>query len=131
MISALITSGTPPDQLYQAWLRNEFELITSVAQLDEVKRVLARPKFQKYVDADEAAEMVAAISQRAIILGDIVIEKRSPDPDDDAILAIAVAAGADLIVSGDKNDMLALREVEGIPIRTPRNALVFTLGSRQ
>ena len=112
-------------------MRNEFELITSVAQLDQVKRVLARSKFQAFVNADDAAAMVAAISQRAVILGDIVIEKRSPDPDNDAILAIAVAAEADLLVSGDKNDMLALEEVEGIPIRTPRNALVFTLGSRQ
>ena len=41
LVSALITKGTPPDQLYQAWLRNEIELVTSDAQIDEVTDVLA------------------------------------------------------------------------------------------
>jgi len=36
---------------------------------------------------------------------------------------IAIAGQADLIVSGDKPHMLALHEVEGIPIVTPREAL--------
>ncbi len=31
LIGALITKGTPPDRLYQAWLRNEIELVTSTA----------------------------------------------------------------------------------------------------
>ena len=29
LVSALITKGTPPDQLYQAWLRDEIELVAS------------------------------------------------------------------------------------------------------
>ena len=45
-VSALITKGTPPDQLYQAWLRNDIDLVTSVAQIDEITDVLARPKFR-------------------------------------------------------------------------------------
>lgn len=28
LIAALITKGTPPDRLYQAWLRGEVELVT-------------------------------------------------------------------------------------------------------
>ena len=35
-VSAFITKGTPPDQLYQAWLRNDIDLVTSVAQIDEI-----------------------------------------------------------------------------------------------
>ena len=50
LVSALITKGTPPDQLYQAWLRNDIEIVTSVAQLEEVIEVLARPKIRRYVD---------------------------------------------------------------------------------
>lgn len=44
------------------------------------------------------------------------------DPDDDAILACAVAAKADLIVSGDK-DLLVLQSHAGIPILTAVLAL--------
>ena len=122
LVSALITKGTPPDQIYQAWLRNEVELVTSTAQIDEVTDVLARPRMRRYVDPDEGAQMVAAIHQRAM-LREVPVVRRSPDPKDDAILAAAVVGKVELVVSGDRNDMLALGHVEGIPIRSAREAL--------
>ena len=45
------------------------------------------------------------------------------DPDDAPILACAVAAGADLLVSGDR-DLLVLGEVEGVRIGRTREVLV-------
>ena len=50
------------------------------------------------------------------VVGDLPDVTASPDPDDNLILATAIAGRADLIVSGDKNDMLALGRIEGIPI---------------
>lgn len=47
----------------------------------------------------------------------------SPDPKDNPILATAIAADADLIVSGDKRHVLALEDVDGIPVVTAREAL--------
>lgn len=44
------------------------------------------------------------------------------DPDDDDVLALALAAQADLFVSGDK-DLLMLGQFEGTPILTARQAL--------
>ena len=130
LVSALITRGTPPDQLYQAWLRGEIELVTSAAQIDEVTDVLARPRLRKYVDSDEAAQMVAAIRRRATVLSDEVpVTKRSPDPKDDPILAVAVAGSVELVVSGDRSDMLALGDVEGIPIRSARESLRMVVGA--
>ena len=46
----------------------------------------------------------------------------SNDPDDNPILATAIKAPVDLIVSGDKPGLLKLGEVQGIPIVTPREA---------
>jgi uncharacterized protein len=43
------------------------------------------------------------------------------DPDDDEVLALAIAAQADLIVSGD-NDLLVLQQFRGIPILSPAQA---------
>ena len=43
------------------------------------------------------------------------------DPDDDEVLALAIAAQADLIVSGD-NDLLVLLQFNGIPIVSPAQA---------
>ncbi len=47
----------------------------------------------------------------------------SPDPDDNLILAAAIAGQANLIVSGDKKHMLSLDTAAGIPIVTARSAL--------
>lgn len=130
LVSALITKGTPPDQLYQAWLRNEFELVTSAAQIVEVADVLARPRLRRYVDSDEAAQMVAAIHHHATVLSEVPVTRRSPDPKDDPILAVAVSGDVGLVVSGDKSDMLALSDVEGIPIRSAREALGMALKAK-
>lgn len=49
----------------------------------------------------------------------------SRDPDDDAVLAAAVASRADLIVSGDR-DLLVLRSHAGISIVDPAMAVERT-----
>ncbi len=46
----------------------------------------------------------------------------SRDPDDDSTLGLLVAAGAEVIVTGDR-DLLVLRAFRGIPIVSPRDFL--------
>ena len=123
LIGAVITKGTPPDRLYQAWMRGEISLITSTAQMAEVAAVLARPRLEKFLGADEAETLVENIGTRALILDEPPSVNFSPDPKDNPILAAAIAGKADVIVSGDKKHMLALGEVEGIPVVTAREAL--------
>ena len=123
LISALITKGTPPDRLYRAWLRGKIELVTSTAQIAEIADVLARPRLQNLLDAVEAAVIVENLGTRAFIVHEPPSVNLSPDPKDNPILAVAVTGKADLIVSGDKKHMLALGEVEGIPVMTAREAL--------
>ncbi|MDE2755812.1 MAG: putative toxin-antitoxin system toxin component, PIN family [Acidobacteriota bacterium] len=123
LIGALITKGTPPDRLYQAWLRNEIELVTSFAQLAELVDVLSRPRLHGFLDLNEAAAIVETIATRALVLAELPLVDLSPDPKDNPILATAIAAKADLIVSGDERHVLLLGEVEGIPVVTAREAL--------
>lgn len=123
LIGALITQGTPPDRLYRAWLRGEINLVTSATQMTELADVLARPRLQKFLDADEAAAIIENLGTRALILDDLPDVNVSPDDKDNAILASAIAGKADLIVSGDKKHVLVLGEVEGIPVVTAREAL--------
>lgn len=123
LIGAIITKGTPPDMLYRAWLRGETELVTSAAQMAELADVLARPRLQKFLDADEAATIVENFGTRAHIVHDSPHVTVSPDSKDNAILAAAIAGKVDSIVSGDRKHMLAPGEVEGIPVLTAREAL--------
>jgi len=130
LVSALITKGTPPDILYQAWLREEIELVTSVTQLHEISDVLSRKRLRKWIEPKEARQLIATIARKATILRETPVTKRSPDPKDDPILAIAVSGDAAMLVSGDKSDMLALDNVEGIPIRSARQAVQVILEAR-
>ena len=123
LVGALITKGTPPDRLYQAWLRGEIELVTSTAQIAELANVLSRQRLQRFLDADEAMAIAANIDTRAVILDRLPTVSLSPDPMDNLILATALAGGVNLVVSGDKKHMLALQEVNDIPIVTARQAL--------
>lgn len=123
LVSALITKGTPPDLLYQAWSTGWFDLVTSERQLAELTRVLAYSKLREYVRRDEAEVLLETIRSVADVVEASPEVALSKDPDDDAILATAIAGQADLLVTGDRSHLLALKEVHGIPIVTPRQAL--------
>ncbi len=122
-VGALITKDTPPDHLYQAWREDGFDLVTSTAQLEELRRVLRYERLARFIDPAEALDLIANVDTVADVHEDLPIITISPDPDDNLILATAVAGKADLVVSGDKRHMLILGNVENIPIVTPREAL--------
>ena len=122
LISALITKGTPPDNLYQAWLNGEIEVVMTAAQIAEIRDVLVRPRLKRFIHTDDAVAIVGNIDECALVLTDAPVVDISPDPSDHPILAAAIAGKVDLIVSGDKKHMLALREVQGIPVVTAREA---------
>jgi putative PIN family toxin of toxin-antitoxin system len=123
LIAALITRKTPPDLIYQAWRKKKFELITSEWQLSEFRRVSRYPKLRKYLVPSEAGYMINGLRYQAHILTDLPALDISPDPDDNPVLAMAVAGEADFLVSGDKRDLLALKIIEKTKIVTARNFL--------
>ncbi len=123
LISALITKGTPPDILYQAWLNGEIEVVMTSAQVAEVKDVLGRPRLKQFIRAEEIDAIAENIDAYADVLTDFEVVNISPDPNDNSILAAAIDGKVDLIVSGDRKHMLALGEVRGIPVVTAREAV--------
>ena len=130
LVSALITKGTPPDLLYQAWDAGSFHLVTSAAQLSELERVLGYEKLRPCITRDEAEALLETIGATAVVVEDLPEIELSPDPDDNAILATAIAGDADLLVTGDKSGLLELKAVRGTPIVTPRQALKRIQGRR-
>lgn len=87
-------------------------LFVSRPLVDEVLGVLAR-KFSR--DREELARVAVFLHE----IGDVVRPRRRiralPDPDDDRILECAVAARADVLVTGDKA-MLRLRSYGSVRI---------------
>ena len=122
-ISALISGDGYPGQLLAAVKRERITLVTSIYQIDELRDVLGRERLKPYIRPAEAEDLVYHLEAVGMVTGKLPEMSLSPDPKDDPILATAVAGEADLLVSGDKGDMLALGHVEGIPIVTARDAV--------
>lgn len=124
LVSGLISQGSPPGDLIEVWRSGRFTLLISTAQLIEFRRVLGYERLQKYINQAQAKTLVETIVSVAEVLGDELPKVQlSPDPDDNVIIASAIVGEADMIVTGDKSDLLFLKEVEGISILTPRQAL--------
>lgn len=119
VISGLLWQG-PPRQLIEALRLQQVVVTTSPVLLAELAEVLVRKKFatriqQAGFSARELVEDYASLV--SIITPPPLPEPVCRDPDDDAILACAIAAQADAIVSGD-DDLLSLQYHQGIPILT-------------
>jgi putative PIN family toxin of toxin-antitoxin system len=103
VISGLLWQGAPR-QLIDACREQKLSLITSPALLAELAEVLARDKFAARIlraglSAKALVEDYAEIVD--IIAPDALQEPVSRDPDDDEVLACAIAARVDAIASGD------------------------------
>lgn len=125
VLSGLLWQG-PPRRLLELAREGTVSLCTSLTLLAELAEVMARDKFARQVRAAgiSAAELVETFGRLAeVVTPEPLPAAVSRDPDDDHVLACAIAAKAELIVSGDKRDLLVLIEYQGIPIRNASEAL--------
>jgi len=120
--SVLVRQGLPA-QVFDAWRRREFLLVTLPFIIAEIRSTLSYPRIRrKYpLTDDDVDRLVALLEQDALVVpGEIdAIGTIPADPADDRVLACAVEGQADLIVSGDRH-LLDLGEYQGISIVTVR-----------
>lgn len=124
VVSALLWGGAPKGLLTAA-AEERIELYTSAALIAELTDVLGRAKFApRLALANRTVAML--IEQYKGLIETVVAAPIAPvvlrDPDDDHVLACALAAQADLIVSGDAH-LLDLKAYQGIPVVTAAEAL--------
>ena len=103
----------------------EIALYTSRALVDGLSEVLHRDKLAQQVAVTglTAAQMLRNYRRLAtLVTARQLAQQVSRDADDDAVTSCALAACADLIVSGDA-DLLVLKAFRGIPIVTAAQAL--------
>jgi uncharacterized protein len=125
LVAALLSRSGTPAQLVARWLAGEFELVASEALIAELERALAYPKLSTRISPDEAADFVAVLRRGAVLAADPAEpERRSADPGDDYLVALAAQERA-VLVSGDQH-LLALGDE--LPIETAR-AFLDTLAT--
>ena len=126
VISGLLWHGAPR-RLLDAARAGKVSLFTSAALLVELDDTLSRAKFAERLER-------AGVTRRVLVQGyatlAAVIKPAAippavlADPDDDAVLACAVAAQAQAVASGDSH-LLNLKTYQDIPILTVNELLAL------
>ncbi len=118
IISSVIVRHGPSAKLFEAWRKHQYFLMISKEIIEEVKRVFRYPRIvQKYHLSQENIDAVLDLLEREAVVVSVPFEVNiiKADPDDNKILACAVASGADYIVSGDQH-LLDLRKYQNVSI---------------
>ncbi len=120
LVSAFISQrGSAPDLIVRAWREGAFELVVSPLLIAELTDVLGRPKFALQAADGRAEAYIAALAGDALQIDDPPDPPSvSPDVGDDYLFALALAASADVVVSGDSH--VAELADPTTPVLTPR-----------
>jgi putative PIN family toxin of toxin-antitoxin system len=117
LLAGLLWHG-PPHALLEQVRAGTVSLVSSPVLLAELADVIGRAKFDAILTRTNTSRERSLAEVRR--LAEVIDPPALPqpvcrDPDDDQVLALAIAAKVELIVSGD-NDLLLLGSFEGIPI---------------
>lgn len=117
LLAGLLWHG-PPHALLEQVRAGRVSLVSSPVLLAELADVIGRAKFDAILTRTNTSRERSLAEVRR--LAEVIDPPALPqpvcrDPDDDQVLALAIAAKVELIVSGD-NDLLLLGSFEGIPI---------------
>jgi len=125
-VSSLLVKTGLPAQVLNSWRKRQYLLIISPSIVAEIQATLSYPRIRrKYAVTDQDVEqLVNLLEQDALVVpGKAETAGAIPqDPTDEMVLACAVEAGADLIVSGDRH-LLDLGAYRDIPVLTVREFL--------
>ncbi len=118
LLAAFLTEGVCAKLLTRA-RKQQFSLITCPFILHEFERILTKKFSATKQEKENALALITEAAQ------DIVQPSEIPtgacrDKDDDNVLACALEADADYLVTGDK-DLLQMKAFRGIRIITPRD----------
>jgi putative PIN family toxin of toxin-antitoxin system len=111
--------GGLPGRILEAWRDGKLEDVVSREIIEEYVRVGDELKARfPGVDLGPVLELVAASA--TLVAPPPLSEPASRDPDDDKFLACAVAARAEVVVSGDR-DLLAVSPYRRVSVLRPRD----------
>lgn len=123
VVAGLLWHGPPRRLIEWAIEGRTLQLFSSPVLLDELAHTLAYPKFAGRLEAYGTQSTTLVTQYTALVT--VVVPASVPrivtgDADDDHVIAAAVAARAELIVTGDRKHLLPIGAHQGIAIVTAR-----------
>jgi uncharacterized protein len=120
-----LTGGvTPPALLLHQWRADRFRLIISDYIEKELRKTLAQPYFRRRIRSEDRELLLILLTK---VAEHVVIRRRvtgvATHPEDDPILATALSARADYLVTGDQRLRDRVSSFQGIPLVSPAEFL--------
>jgi uncharacterized protein len=123
LVSAFPAHGTVPATLIDAWRQGAFTLVVSEPILAELAETWRDPYWQARFSSTESEEAIALLRTTANLTPlTVEVTGVATHPEDDRILATAVAGGASYLVTGDRK-LRAVGTFQGVTILSPREFL--------
>ena len=112
-----------PVQLIDAWRANVYQLVVSEYILTELARTFDEPYFRRRLTSEQMANDLQLLRRQAVItLMNAHVSGVATHPEDDPLLATAISAKAQYLVTGD-DKLRELRAYRGVTIASPREFL--------
>src|SRR5579863_1798381 len=121
VVSASVFALSVPRQAVERVLHKSI-LLFSDFTMDELKNVLFRSKFDRYVSRKERAIFLSQLSAAAELVPIIQLVRECRDPEDDKLLEVALNGRAEVIITGDA-DLLAMHPWREISVLAPADYL--------
>lgn len=127
VVSGLLTETGPPARVVDLVLASEVTLALDARVEAEYREVLSRKELD--VDRDDRDRFLESLRDAERVIA-APLAFRSPDPDDDAFLEVAVAGAVDALVTGNTRHFRLVEGRLAIPVVTPRRFLDLLAGRR-
>jgi uncharacterized protein len=127
LVSAFIAGG-PPSRIVEAAIDGRIELVLATLVIDELERVLSAKLAHDLEQVRANSSFLVGLAVECVDPPAQPPEAITGDPDDDLILACAVAASVDVLVSGDRRHLLPVGAHRGVRILTPQAMLAELAG---
>ncbi|HEU0113492.1 MAG TPA: putative toxin-antitoxin system toxin component, PIN family [Thermomicrobiales bacterium] len=116
-------SESAPGEVFRQWQVRAFVLVTSAHLIAEVERTLADPFFTARIPPAEISKALESLKRDAELTAlTATVSGVASHPEDDLVLAAAVSATADILVTGDKQ-LQRLAVFREVAIVGPRDFL--------
>ncbi|MCF0058042.1 putative toxin-antitoxin system toxin component, PIN family [Dyadobacter sp. CY356] len=125
-VSALINSNSRK-RLNLIIENNSFKILLDISLFKELFEVCYRPKFRRYVSSEQIQSFLEIVNERSTLIETTSIIRFSPDLKEDFLLALCQDGEDDYLLTGNKIDLLDLKQFGKTYILSLTDFLILNL----